>query len=140
MVRQFNITTWLAFAQIMRSKRNLAVKDPSCRISGSTHWWRAPPPAAVSHRLPGLNRLMAEHPPAGLRDGIIRQSPVEGANGDPLGMVRRIVGAELTNQLLAFIDDPTLSIWLFRLLLGIGLLFPHALSLDPPCFSFDASS
>jgi hypothetical protein len=75
-----------------------------------THWRWTPSPTCMLHRLPLHNCALPEHATTLLRDWIIRFSPAEGPDGDPRCLVRRVIGAELANQLLLLIDKPTLTI------------------------------
>ena len=48
----------------------------------------AAPLARLLHRLPSLNGVVPQHPPARLRDRVVRLPPMECPQDDPLGMSR----------------------------------------------------
>ena len=77
---------------------------------GLTHWGQTSPPASGLHRFPLHNRAVPEHAPTRLRDWVVRFSPSESPNGDPRSLGRRIISAELTDQPLLFIHEPTFTI------------------------------
>ena len=54
----------------------------------STHRWKALAPTRLEHRLPHLNGVMPQHPSAGLRNWVVRWTPMEGSQQDPLTMSR----------------------------------------------------
>ena len=96
----------------------------ACReeLASSTHWWRTPSPACFQHRLPRLNRVMPQHSPLGLRDWIVRWSPVKSPYWHPLGMLAFRVRFELHDLLLVGVQQPAFTTWLFRWWIG-GMVF-----------------
>jgi len=75
-----------------------------------THWRQTSPPASGLHRFPLHNSAIPEHAPTRLRDWVIRFSPSEGSNRDPRGLGRRSISAELTDQPLLFVHEPTFTV------------------------------
>ena len=96
---------------------------------GLTHWRQTSPPASGLHRFPLQNSAIPEHAPTRLRDWVVRFSPSEGSNGDPRDLGRRIINAELTDQPLMFIHEPTLTILRLGSITRVFWLLPHQWSL-----------
>lgn len=82
-------------------------------------------PPCLQHGLPGLNGVVPEHAPAGLRHWWARWNPLIGAHGHPLSMNRWSIGLEVTDQLLLLTEQPSLTTGFKRVLSGIWLVARH---------------
>ena len=107
------------------SYRHLSVKQGH----DSTHRGQTSPPSCGLHRFPLHNGAIPKHASTRLGDWVVGLSPAEGTNGDPCILRRRMISAELADQLLPFIHEPTLTILRIGRLIGIFCLLPHGRSL-----------
>ena len=82
----------------------------------SAHRRRAAPPARLLHRLPSLNRVVPQHPPASHRLRRAGRNVAVGPDGYPLRVDPRRVGLEVTELLLLLgIQPPFTTSLLWRL-------------------------
>lgn len=123
------LAQWTLLSRILWRIENYTGIRPILQIYNSTHWWRTTPPTPSLHRFPLNNGTIPEHATTRLRDWIIRLSPAEGPNGDPQTQIRRLIGTELTDQFLLFIDEPPFTILRLRSFIRSFCLIPHQLSL-----------
>ena len=85
----------------------------------------AAPPARLLHRLPSLNRVVPQHPPASHRLWWAGRNVAVGPDGDPLRVHRRRVGLEVTKLLLLLGIQPPLTTSLLRRFVEAAVLVGH---------------
>ena len=90
-----------------------------------THSRRAAPPARLLHRLPSLNRVVPQQPPASHRFRGAGRNVAVGPDGHPLRMHRRRVGLEVTELLLLLGIQPPFTTSLFWRLMKAAVLVGH---------------
>ena len=91
----------------------------------SAHWRGAAPPARLLHRLPSLNGVVPQHPPASHRLRRAGRNVAVGPDGDPLRMNGRRVGLEVTELLLLLGIQPPLTTSLFWRFMEGAVLVRH---------------
>ena len=94
-------------------------------LMASTHRRGAAPPARLLHRLPILNRVMAQQPPPSHWLRRAGRNVAVGPNADPLRMDRRRVGLEVTELLLLLGIQPPFTTSLFWRLVKAAVLVGH---------------
>ncbi len=87
-------------AAVLRQMANEHCPVQKMVIRELAHRRGAAPPARLLHRSPGLDGVMAKHPPLGYSDGLAWRHQVEGADLDPLRVDRGHGGFEVTEPLL----------------------------------------
>ena len=91
---------------------------------------RTAPPARLLHRLPSLNGVVPQHPPASHRLWWAGRNVAVRPDGDPLRMLGRRVGLEVTELLLLLGIQPTFTTRLFWRLVKAAVFAGHARSIS----------
>ena len=94
-------------------------------LVASAHRRGAAPPARLLHRLPSLNSVVPQHPPASHRLRRAGRNVAVGPDGDPLRVDRRRVGLEMTELLLLLGIQPPLTTSLLWRLVKAAVLVRH---------------
>ena len=91
----------------------------------STHRRGAALPARLLHRLPSLNGVVPQHPPPSQRLWWAGRNVAVRPDGDPLRMLGRRVGLEVTELLLLLGIQPTFTTSLLWRLVEAAVLVGH---------------
>ena len=116
------------FSRVVRPQRRCCLRGNSFHgssLEASAHRRRTALPTCFQHRLPCFDGVVPQHPSTGLRDWIVRRSPVKRPQDHPLGRRRRHIGFELNNLVLIGVHKPTLTPCTNRLIVVIGSVSGH---------------